>query len=312
MTQENIEAAERTEDELFEEALRAEMSGKEQDEQDAEAPGETSTDDTESEAPSNTANESEPEEPAVDYQAMLNSALADIDKLKKALDTTNGTYGQKLAQMNTIVSELTRKLDNQGGSKVLVPKINLGKLKEAEYGELADLLQNVFDESFKEFNEVPQQPAFDPTEYVQKFDARIAYVNDRITKREQEIELRMLKREHPDYADIAGYNTNELGMVVWNNLDFGNWAATSLDVEQQKQLMTSNDAGYLSSVISSYKDARKQTQPVEPVETKQQGNKEAILANAVRAKKGAAPTVGETKTDEQLFREALAKELRSY
>ena len=312
---ENSENVAKSDDELFQEAFDAEYLGatKEPDTSDTNAPVEVA--DTDVTTPDeNAATTGDIATPEIDYATRLNEALANIDKLKKSLDTTNGTYGQRIAQMNTVISELSRRLEQQqSASKVLVPKLNLAKLKEAQYDELADILQSAFDESFREFNELPSQKPFDPEPYVQQIDARIKEVDDRITRREQEMELKLLKREHPDYAEVAGYRTNDVGMVIWNNFAFGNWVVQNLPSEDQQQLVQSNDAGFLSDVITRYKksveDAHKQAPNVSEVNVNIES---AIAKNAIRPKSGGKPAVGKTKTDDELFQEAYEREIRSY
>ena len=127
------------------------------------------------------------------------------------------------------------------------------------------------------------------------------------------MELKLLKREHPDYAEVAGYRTNDVGMVIWNNFAFGNWVVQNLPSEDQQQLVQSNDAGFLSDVITRYKksveDASKQAPNVSEVNVNIES---AIAKNAIRPKSGGKPAVGKTKTDDELFQEAYEREIRSY
>ena len=138
---ENSENVAKSDDELLQEAFNAEYLGvtKKFDISDTNTPVEVA--DTDVTTPDeNAATTGDIATPEIDYATRLNEALANIDKLKKSLDTTNGTYGQRIAQMNTVISELSRRLEQQqSASKVLVPKLNLAKLKEAQYDELADI-----------------------------------------------------------------------------------------------------------------------------------------------------------------------------
>lgn len=309
MMAENEAVVEKSEDELFAEALRDELQ-----EKDILVPEPEKSDD-ETNA---TVEPVKEEEPSTDENARvevipgytadeLSVALGGIGKLQKALDTTNGTYGQKLAQLSTTVDQLLKKLEQQ--PKLVMPKIKLDKLKEADYNELADLLQSSFDESFKELNEVPQQKVdIDMSEYDNKLQTRISEFEMAQRKREQERELKQLKRAHPDYAEVAGYKVNELGMVVWNNLEFGMWAANSLNQEEQQGLLTSDDAEFLSEVLAKFKESKKAPEDVAVPVIKDK--KVAILENAVKPK-GIPVSARSSKSEDDEFREALMKELRS-
>lgn len=312
MSENNTEVVEKSEDELFNEALLSELKGEEPP---VEEPKPIVDSEPAIEVEEPEAGEPEPianarTEIIPGYTAdELANALGGIGKLQKAIDTTNGTYGQKLAQLTVAVEQLLKKAEVQ--PKLVMPKLKLDKLKEAEYTELAELLENSFDESFREVTEVPQPKAeIDISQYEEKLQARISEFEAAQRKREQELELKLLKKAHPDFAEVAGYSVNELGMVVWNNLDFGVWAASALNADDQKGLLTSDDAGFLSDVLTRYKESKEAAQAAE--ETPAPKNKEAaIMTNAIKPKGLPVTTRNGGKTDEELFQEALYKELRS-
>lgn len=159
----------------------------------------------------------------------LKEHLAQIPKLKKALETTNGTYGNKLAEINAAIEALK----SQGTS------LNLDALRE-EYPDIADRLAK---------GKVVVEK--DDTDVLKVVETKLA--EDRAQREAESIEAsrKRLARVHPDFRDIALY-TVEDGIVKFPDPKFGNWLANQ-PKDKFDTVTGSKDADDLSDILTEYK-----------------------------------------------------------
>jgi len=156
----------------------------------------------------------------------LRESLALIPKLKKALDTTNGTYGNKIAQLDAAI-------------EALKSQFNLDALRE-EYPDIADRLAR------------SKEVEKDDTDVVLKVvEEKLA--EDRAQRETEAIEAsrKRLARVHPDFRDIALY-TVEDGIVKFPDPKFGNWLANQ-PKDKFDTVTGSKDADDLSDILTEYK-----------------------------------------------------------
>ncbi len=159
----------------------------------------------------------------------LKEHLALIPKLQKALDTTNGTYGNKIAQLDAAIEALK----SQGTS------LNLDALRE-EYPDIADRLAK---------GKVVVEK--DDTDVLKVVETKLA--EDRAQREAESIEAsrKRLARVHPDFRDIALY-TVEDGIVKFPDPKFGNWLANQ-PKDKFDTVTGSKDADDLSDILTEYK-----------------------------------------------------------
>ncbi len=201
----------------------------------------------------------------------LKEQLALIPKLKKALDTTNGTYGNKIAEIAAAIEALK----SQGTS------LNLDALRE-EYPDIADRLAR---------SKVDIQK--DDTDVLKVVETKLA--EERAQREAEAIEAsrKRLARVHPDFRDIALY-TVEDGIVKFPDPKFGNWLANQ-PKDKFDTVTGSKDADDLSDILTEYKKSL-----VPPVVE----NKKASLEAAILPKGNGLQ--GKTLTDKEIEDAAFA------
>jgi hypothetical protein len=284
-----------TEEDLEEAAFQAELG---RDTVDAQAPAEETPnlEETQQSSQSEVAQEQEIQRVEVipGYtKEEIDAALAEIPKLRSSIEKTNGTYGSRLADQQKIIDELRNQRQQQTEQvQQKISKLSPDKLSrlKKEYPEMAEILAEDLSEIIGE----PQQ-SVDLSSVEQKFMMRLD--EDRQARQEEQMksEARLLKREHPDYIETAGYTMAENGLIQWSNAAFGNWvAAQPKDV--QDSIINGDDALDLSDHITAYKNSLKQ-------------KKQTHLEKAIQPK-GAHMSRSASSLDEEdrLFREELARE----
>lgn len=201
----------------------------------------------------------------------LKEQLALIPKLKKALDTTNGTYGNKIAEINAAIEALK----SQGTS------LNLDALRE-EYPDIADRLARSKVDIEK-----------DSPDVLKIVEEKLA--EERAQREVESIEAsrKRLARVHPDFRDIALY-TVEDGIVKFPDPKFGNWLANQ-PKDKFDTVTGSKDADDLSDILTEYKKSL-----VSPVVE----NKKASLEAAILPKGNGLQ--GRTLTDKEIEDAAFA------
>lgn len=159
----------------------------------------------------------------------LKEHLALIPKLQKALDTTNGTYGNKIAQLDAAIEALK----SQGTS------LNLDALRE-EYPDIADRLARSKVDIEK-----------DSPDVLKIVEEKLAEENAKRETEAIEASRKRLARVHPDFRDIALY-TVEDGIVKFPDPKFGNWLANQ-PKDKFDTVTGSKDADDLSDILTEYK-----------------------------------------------------------
>lgn len=198
------------------------------------------------EAETEEAEEPELKEEANDLAKQLEALRQQNEKLQKALDKTNGTYGSQLSNLQQQIQLLTQQRQEKADEvQKQVSAAKLEKLRAGGFEELADLLES-------DLSNVSAVDMPDIDGLKSEFQKQIE--SERIAREEelQRRELRLLQREHPDYWDVAGFSVNQNGLVQWNNAAFGNWVAGQ-DEDTQREIINGNDAYTLADHISAYK-----------------------------------------------------------
>lgn len=165
----------------------------------------------------------------------LKEHLALIPKLQKALDTTNGTYGNKIAELNKAIESL-KAAPVAGEGKA--SGISLDALKQ-EYPDIAELLAK----DLKGGN--------NSDDVLKVVETKLA--EERAQRETEAIEAsrKRLARVHPDFRDIALY-TVEDGIVKFPDPKFGNWLANQ-PKDKFDTVTGSKDADDLSEILTEYK-----------------------------------------------------------
>lgn len=182
----------------------------------------------------------------------IDAAFQKLDRLQRALDNTNGTYGNKLQKQQEVIAELQRQLE-ETRSQSTKRAVNFKGLKfeklQSEFPELAELL--IADlESAQDVSPIPEQD-----ETVAK--TAVPDIEERLSKFEEQLALKQamveLSAAHPDWRETAGFNVNDTGVIQWNDMRFGNWVAT-LPHDAQKEVLNAADATVISGYLTQYKE----------------------------------------------------------
>lgn len=170
-------------------------------------------------------------------QEELQESLAQIPKLKKALDTSYGTFGKKIAELDEIIAKHKSKAgDDQ--TEMNAKGVTLDALKQ-EYPDIAELLAK----DLKGGN--------NSDDVLKVVETKLA--EERTQRETEAIEAsrKRLARVHPDFRDIALY-TVEDGIVKFPDPKFGNWLANQ-PKDKFDTVTGSKDADDLSDILTEYK-----------------------------------------------------------
>lgn len=168
------------------------------------------------------------EEPSLAEQ--FKELMEQNKQLRKALDTTNGRFGQE-------VQHIKRRLDqaptqsapnlNEVFNRINIDDPAFAELKE-EFPELAGHFVTAFQKALIREEATKQAPAVDakPTEETQQ--RREAQVTEQPSDPAlYEMALDTLKTKHPDFLDLAGFTTKKMATgiqsVKWKYPKFGEW-----------------------------------------------------------------------------------------
>lgn len=164
----------------------------------------------------------------------LKDQLSLIPKLQKAIDTTNGTYGARLAEMNKLIESLKSASADEGKAS----GITLDALKQ-EYPDIAELLAK----DLKGGN--------NSDDVLKIVETKLA--EDRAQREVESIEAsrKRLARVHPDFRDIALYKVED-GIVKFPDPKFGNWLANQ-PKDKFDTVTGSKDPDDLSDILTEYK-----------------------------------------------------------
>ena len=207
----------------------------------------------------------------------LKEHLALIPKLQKALDTTNGTYGAKLAELNKAIEVL-----KAAPTDASAPAgITLDSLKQ-EYPDIAELLA---------------KDLAGRVDVESVVEARLAKEREEREDEAIEASRKRLARVHPDFREIALYQVED-GIVRFPDSKFGNWLSNQ-PKDKYEAVLASKDPDELSDILTEYKKSL-----VAPVVE----NKTAVLEAAILPKgtmqQGRAMT--DKEIEEAAFRAAMA------
>lgn len=254
-------------------------------------PEQSEADEQDSEAENKEEPEQQPEVPAFD-------PVAEIQKLRTALERTNGTYGNQLQIIRSQLEALNKApkpadkneaVEVKG--KIEVTPNSLSKLK-SEFPELAELLAQDLSELLAA-SQPDSTGTIDPRldELEQKLQAERGAREQQI----KQFQMRMLSRDHPDWREIATYTPDQNGLVKWKNPAFGNWVAAQPE-SVQNTILNGDDAYEIAGHLTAFKKTLKQ---------KQQSN----LTKAVQPKGTVGSrAVSALDEEERLFREELERE----
>lgn len=222
----------------------------------------------------------------------LDAVLTEVPKLRSALEKTNGTYGSRLAEQQKIIEELKARAEQpkQTQDAVKLNQVKLKRLRE-QYPELAEILAEDLSEEV-----APQQSNFDPSVIEATISSRLDEDRQARAAEMLQREARLLKREHPDFAEIARYTINENGLIQWNNSAFGNWVAAQ-PKEVQDVVINSSDAYAISDVLTVYMNSFKKKKTTNDLES-------AVQPRGLPSSRSA----DHLDDEERAFQEELARE----
>lgn len=250
--------------------------------------------------------ETEKVEPTI--QEQLQSQAAMIDKLQRALDKTNGTYGNELNHLKRKVAEV------ESQRREAVKSITPAQLKRIgeQYPELAEALANDLTDAFGATVETKQQDAIT---HEPQNDPRIDGIKestDKLADQVKQIALNELSRVHDDWRDVARWWEKEIpgvGKVIqWANPKFADWLSEQ-DEDIQDVVYQSDDISAISNVITKFKEANK------PKESTQETTETQQIKPSINKKleKAVLPTGRRTGshellTDDEVIAQAMREE----
>ena len=224
-----------------------------------------------------------------------------IFKLEKALDTTNGRYGQELHRLKTELAEVKQQRQQ------VISSITPAQLKRisVDYPEFAEALAGDLTEAFAPKEKEAEKSYAKPVE-VQE-DPRIATIQesvDRMAEQTRQVAIRELNREHPDWREIALFKPEEvpgIGSVIkWEDPNFGAWVGKQ-DAQTQDAVYNSTDIGQIAKILTAYKESGKVAEPTKKVDP-QEKLKKALLPT------GKKVGTHEALTDEEIVEQAMRAE----
>lgn len=191
----------------------------------------------------------------------LSDALAEISTLKKAIETTNGTYGARLAEQQKVIDEFKARRGTLTAEKM--------KRISEEFGEdLAEMLA-------QDLNEYITQDA--PDFNAEPIRQEITSLRQFIAEKELAAETKALTRAHSDWKEIATYHTLPDGAIVWNNPKFAAFVGT-LPADEQRALVDVVDADFISAKLTDFKAS------IKPSVVNKQNINAAVLPKGVAGK----------------------------
>lgn len=247
----------------------------------------------------------EPEKVEPTLEEKLQAALERVQKLERALDKTNGTYGNELNHLRRKVAEV------ESQRREAVKSITPAQLKRIsdQYPELADALANDLTDAFSATVEAKQQETSKPE---QQNDPRVDELSEstnRMADQLKQIALNELGRVHGDWHSIASWNEKEIpgiGKVIhWNNPAFGEWVGKQ-DDDIQDVVYKSDDIAAIANVITKFKNESK---PAQQQETTTQ-NKSSVNKKLEKAVLPTGRRTGshELLSDEEIIQQAMREE----
>lgn len=251
----------------------------------------------------------EPEKVEPTIQEQLQSQAAMIDKLQRALDKTNGTYGNELNHLKRKVAEVESKKPEQRQFNLTASQL---KRISEQYPELADALANDLTDAFGATVETKQQ---DPIAHEPQNDPRIDGIKestDKLADQVKQIALNELSRVHNDWYQVAHWDVESIpgvgNVVKWQNPKFGSWINEQPD-DIREIVYRSDDISAIAGVITKFKEDNKpkestqeitETQTVKPIINKKL--EKAVLPTGRRTGSH------ELLTDDEVIAQAMREE----
>lgn len=161
---------------------------------------------------------------------------ADLAQVRKALETTNGTYGNKLAQLQKSIADM-----GQGSEFSKDDFEELGA--SFDMPELTDALVKGLNKKFRAAAKA-SNPEMSQSEIDRLVAEKIQPFENRIVEAERKYEVKALSREHPDWKDVS------------QSPEFGEWARSTLDQNALQELDSTWDSELISRRLSEFKAHR--------------------------------------------------------
>jgi len=214
------------------------------------------------------AENKEPEKTEPTVQELLQAQAAEIDKLRRSLDKTNGTYGNELNHLKRKLAEV------ESRKSEAIRNITPAQLKRIgeQYPELADALAGDLTDAFGSRDEPLERVVEQP-----KHDPRIDNLNEstgRLAEQVKTMALAELSRVHPDWKQTAGWDTESIpgvgDTINFHNPEFGAWVKKQ-DEDVRNIVFNGEDINAIANVITKFKQSIKS--PEIPSDTKLATNK---------------------------------------
>ena len=199
----------------------------------------------------------QPTEPVVERKEVIKgfteeeirAAMEMIPKLQKTIDTTNGTFGSRLAEQQQLITQLQAQRQAVGS---LSPE-KLTRLSK-EYPELAEIIASDLSEFIGQNGGQQQVIALDPEQ-----QARITneIVAQRLLEKERNDELKALGKKHADWKETASFTLDESNNSInWKNPKFGEWVKQQ-PAEVANRITGVWDADFVAEQLDKFKEAIK-------------------------------------------------------
>ena len=254
----------------------------------------------------------EPDKVEPTAQEQLQAALDRIQKLERALDKTNGTYGNELSHLKRKVAEV------ESQRREAVKSITPAQLKRIseQYPELAEALANDLTDAFgatvetRQQESVKQEPQDDPRLN------DIKDTTDKLAGQVKQMALNELSRVHNDWQSVARWWDEEIpgvGKVIrWANPRFAEWVDQQND-DVRQAVFNGEDVSAIAQVITKFKEDTKPQETKETQPSKQSINKKlekAVLPTGKRT--GAHELLSDDEVIAQAMREEQKRIMNGY
>ena len=258
----------------------------------------------------------EPEKVEPTAQEQLQAALDRIQKLERALDKTNGTYGNELSHLKRKVAEV------ESQRREAVKSITPAQLKRIseQYPELAEALANDLTDAFGANVETKQQEAVkqEPQDDPRLND--IKDTTDKLAGQVKQIALNELSRVHNDWQSVAAWDTKTIpgvgDVIEWSNPAFGEWVSKQ-DDDVREVVFNSDDISAISQVITKFKESIKPKEDAQETKETQQAKpsinkklEKAVLPTGKRT--GAHELLSDDEVIAQAMREEQKRIMNGY
>ncbi len=296
-----VETVEQTEDEVIELAKNQEMKSLMDG---SEPPVISDPEPKVEENPEDNLLEETPQEPEVTEpteKEQLQAALDRIQKLERALDKTNGTYGNELNRLKNKLAEVESKKRDIAAN---ITPAQFKRIREQYGDDLADALIGDLTETFSVSQEQPAQQSKEP-EVDPRLDA-MAQSTEQLAGQVRQMAITELTRIHPDWRNVAAWEAEEIdgvGSVIrWSDPAFGVWL-NKQDTHTRNVVFASDDINAVAEVLTKYKSENKPADQTKP----QTSTKEVIQK---KLEKAVLPTGRRTGSHELLTEEEIIEKAR--